>query len=185
MEEFENRKDLSWMQELFVKRTLIGFILKVSGLVVISWGIIYAFILQVSFSQPGLDGMSMIESVGGIGSIGFMTVLATYAIYGILLIGFGEVIDLLQKIHDRNEPYPQALQAVENNSDAAYVPIPLFAEQEIKAFYSEQNIWIDLISPTRNRNVFIVKGNGRTEYIELGEATPKVLTEEEIGNLFN
>lgn len=174
------------MQELFVKRTLIGFILKVAGLVVISWGIIYAFILQVSFSQPVLDGISMIESVGGIGFIGFMTVLATYAIYGILLIGFGEVIDLLQKIHDQNEPETHLLQVVENNSNAsANVPIPLFAEQEIKAFYSEQNIWIDLISPTRNRNVFIVKGNGRTEYIELGEATPKVLTEEEISNLFN
>lgn len=170
------------MQELFVKRTLIGFILKVAGLVVISWGIIYAFILQVSFSQPVLDGMSMIETVGGIGFIGFMTILATYAIYGILLIGFGEVIDLLRRIHDLKV---QALPALKNNSQTSAIePIPLLAEQKLKEFYSDQNIWIDSISPTKNRNVFIVKGNGRTEYIELGEATPKVLTEEEISTLF-
>jgi hypothetical protein len=164
------------MQELFVKRTLIGFVLKVVGLVTISWGIIQGFVLMVQLYEPFANQM---------GLLGFIGAVASSGVIGILLIGFGEVIDLLQKIHDQNDPKAQALHAMENNPDApANVPIPLFAEQEIKEFYSNQNIWIDSISPTKNRTIFIVKVNGRTEYIALGESTPKVLTEEEIIELF-
>ncbi|MER2089563.1 MAG: hypothetical protein ABS920_07485 [Sporosarcina sp.] len=165
------------MQELFIKRTLIGFVLKVVGLVVISWGVIQGFVLMIQLYDPYANGM---------GLIGFIGIVATPGIYGILLIGFGEVIDLLQKIHDQNDSKAQALQAVENNSGAsANVSIPLFAEQEIKEFYSNQNIWIDSILPTKDRAIFIVKRNGCTEYIALGESTPKILTEEEIVNIFN
>ncbi|NYF25648.1 hypothetical protein [Sporosarcina sp. JAI121] len=165
------------MQELFIKRTLIGFVLKVVGLVVISWGIIQGFVLMIQLYDPYANGM---------GLIGFIGIVATPGIYGILLIGFGEVIDLLQKIHDQNDSKAQVLQAVENNSSAsANVSIPLFAEQEIKEFYSNQNIWIDSILPTKDRAIFIVKRNGRTDYIALGESTPKILTEEEIVNIFN
>ena len=84
---------------------------------------------------------------------------------GILIIGFGEVIDLLQKIHDQNDPKAQVLQAMEATICS---PIPLAAEQEIKEFYANQNIWVDSILPTKKRTIFIVKVNGRTEYIELG-----------------
>ena len=112
------------MSELFAKRTLIGFVLKVVGLAVIGWGIIQGFIYIVSFGE---------SFMGGMGIFSFLNTIVTYSICGILIIGFGEVIDLLRKIHDQNDPKVQVLQAMENNSHAsANVPIPLSVEQEIK-----------------------------------------------------
>ena len=155
------------MSELFAKRTGIGFVLKIAGLVVIAWGIIQGFIFMISFGDSFSDGM---------GIVGFLNTIFTYSICGILIIGFGEVIDLLQKIHDQNDPKAQVLQAMEDNSHTvANTPIPLAAEQEIKEFYANQNIWVDSISPTKNRDIFIVKVNGRTEYIELGDLRQKSL----------
>ncbi len=164
------------MSGLFTKRTLIGFLLKIVGLVVVAWGIIQGFIFIFSFGE---------SFSSGIGIFSFLNTIFTYSICGILIIGFGEVIDLLQKIHDQNDPKAQALQAMEDNSHPfANVPIPLSAEQEIKEFYSHQNIWVDSISPTKGHTVFGVKVNGHTEYIELGELTPKILTGEEATRYF-
>ena len=39
------------MSELLVKRTLIGFVLKIVGLVVVAWGIIQGFIFIISFGD--------------------------------------------------------------------------------------------------------------------------------------
>ena len=159
------------MQELFVRRTLIGFVLKIVGLCAISWGIVQAFILMVQLSNSFPHGMGFI-------SLG--SVVVPFAIYGLIFIGFGEVIDLLQKIHDQNDPKVQALQAVEKElRSSAIASFSLTAEQEIKEFYSNHNSWVDAILPTKNRNVFIVKTNGRIEYIELGGPVPKTLSEDE------
>ena len=150
------------MVELFARRTLIGFVLKVVGLVVIAWGIIHGFIFVISFAESFSNGM---------GIFGFLNTTFTYSICGILLIGFGEVIDLLQKIHDKNDPKLQVAPGT--------TPVPLFAEQEIKEFYSNKNTWVDTISPTKDRDIFIVKANGRTECIELGDLVPRTLTKDE------
>lgn len=159
------------MQELFVRRTLIGFVLKVVGLIAISWGILQGFLLlvQLSYSFPN-----------GMGFIGLGSVVVPSAIYGVVFIGLGEVIDLLQKIHDQNDPKVQALQSAENElRTSAVAPVPLFAEQEIKGFYSDKNIWVDYILPTKAKDIFIVIVNGRTTYIELGGPVPRTLSEDE------
>ncbi|WP_186672755.1 hypothetical protein [Sporosarcina sp. BP05] len=164
------------MSELFAKRTGIGFVLKAAGLVVITWGIMQGSIVIISFGDSFSNGM---------GIAGFLNTIFTYSICGILIIGFGEVVDLLQNIHDQNDPKVQALQVMEANSHTvANTPIPLAAEQEIKEFYANQNIWADSILPSKNRTIFIVKVNGRTDYIELGGLTPKTLTEEEATKYF-
>lgn len=164
------------MGELFAKRTGIGFSLKVVGLAVIAWGIIQGFVFIMTFGGVFSNGI-------GIGS--FLYPIFTYSIYGILIIGFGEVIDLLQKIHDQNDPKAQALQSIEDNSvTIANASIPLSIAQEIKDYYSNKNIWADSISPTKTSNIFIIKINGRTEYIELGGLTPKILSEEETTRYF-
>ena len=80
------------MSELFAKRTGIGFVLKAVGLVVIAWGIIQGFIFFISFGESFSNGM---------GIVGFLNTIFTYSICGILIIGFGEVIDLLQKFMTR------------------------------------------------------------------------------------
>ncbi|MBO0589328.1 hypothetical protein [Sporosarcina sp. E16_8] len=164
------------MSELFAKRTGIGFALKAAGLVVIAWGIIQGFIIIVSFGDSFSNGM---------GLAAFLNTIFTYSICGVLIIGFGEVIELLQKIHDQNDPKVHALQVMEANSHiVANTPVPLAVEQEIKEFYANQNIWADSISPSKNRDVFIVKVNGRTEYIELGGLTPEILADEEVTRYF-
>ncbi len=164
------------MSDLFAKRTGIGFALKGVGLAVIAWGIIQGFIFIVTFGESFTNGM---------GIVSFLNTIFTYSICGILIIGFGEVIDLLQKIHDQNDPKAQALQAMEDNSrTVADTPIPLAIEQDIKEFYANKNVWVDSISPSKNHNIYIVKVNGRTEYIELGGLTPKTLTEEEATRYF-
>lgn len=164
------------MSELFAKRTGIGFVLKAAGLVVIAWGIIQGFIFFISFGDSFSNGM---------GIAGFLNTIFTYSICGILIIGFGEVIELLQKIHDQNDPKAQALQGIEDSSrTVADTPIPLSIEQDIKEFYSDQNVWVDSILPTENRNVFIIKVSGRTKYIELGGLTPKILAQEEVTRYF-
>ena len=163
------------MNELFAKRTGIGFALKVVGLAVIVWGIIQGFIFIMTFGGVFSNGI-------GIGS--FLYPIFIYSVCGILIIGFGEVIDLLQKIHDQNDPKAQALQSIGDNSVAiANASIPLSIAQE-KDYYSNKNIWADSISPTKTSNVFSLKINGRTEYIELGGLTPKILSEEETTRYF-
>jgi hypothetical protein len=155
------------MSELFAKRTLIGFVLKVVGLAVIGWGIIQGFIYIVSFGE---------SFMGGMGIFSFLNTIVTYSICGILIIGFGEVIDLLRKIHDQNDPKLQVAPSI--------APVPLSAEQEIKEFYKNQNIWIDSISSTKHATVFIVKANDRIKYIELGGTMPKILSEDEVAKCF-
>lgn len=163
------------MEELFVRRTLIGFTLKVIGLVVIGWGIIQAFIVLNSFSQPFPNEMGMIENVGGIGFGGFLTIVATNAVYGILIIGFGEVIDLLQKIHDKNEPK----MTIESNLPVPTSSVPIGAQKEMNEFYTKMNMKIEWMLPTKSRDVFMVKVDGRSEYIDLGDHSPRQLSEEE------
>ena len=159
------------MQELFVRRTLIGFVLKVVGLIAISWGILQGFLLlvQLSYSFPN-----------GMGFISLGSVVVPSAIYGVVFIGLGEVIDLLQKIHDQNDPKVQASQAAEKELRAsAIAPVPFYAEKEIKEFYSNQNVWVDHILPTKAKDIFIVITKGRTTYIELDGLVPKTLSEDE------
>ena len=59
------------MSELFAKRTGIGFVLKVAGLVVIAWGIIQGCIFIISFGDSFSNGM---------GIVGFWNTLFTYSV---------------------------------------------------------------------------------------------------------
>jgi len=78
--------------ELFTRKSLIGFIIKISGVVVIAWGIIQGFLVLAEFSiEYGEIPMTALA--------GFFTP----TIMGLLIIGFGEVIDLLQELVDTKE----------------------------------------------------------------------------------
>ncbi len=105
---------------------------------------------------------------------GFLSIVFTHAIYGILIIGFGEVIDLLQKIYDQKSP-----KSVPSATTGSVSPIPWSSEQDIKAFDAKMNMTVSSISPTKNRNIFSVNVDGRTENIELGGLSPRLLSEEE------
>jgi hypothetical protein len=162
------------MKELFEKYSLIGFIIKIIGLVVIVWGIVQGLVISVQFSQPYMDGGEMMTPVVQFGFWGFLSIVFTHAIYGVLIIGFGEVIDLLQKIYDQKSP-----KSVPTATTGSVSPIPWSSEQDIKAFYAKMNMTISSISPTKNRDVFVVNIDGRTEHIALGGLSPRLLSEEE------
>ena len=109
----------------------------------------------------------------GFSLFSFLSILFTHAIYAIVIIGLGEVIDLLQKIYDQKSPKPVLSDPVRTR------PIPLSSEQEIRDFYSKMNVKVESVSPTKSRDVFSVKVDGVSEFIELGGLSPRLLSEEE------
>ena len=102
----------------------------------------------------------------------------TPMVFGLLIYGFGEVIDLLQELVDKGKP------KVEKESSS--IPkVPFYAESEIKDYYLEMNTKVEGIKPTSKSDIFSVEVDGKTEYIELTGFTPKVLTKEEADKLID
>jgi len=156
--------------ELFTRKSLIGFILKISGVVVIAWGIIQGFIVLAELSlEYGEIPMTALA--------GFFTP----TIMGLLIIGFGEVIDLLQDLVDKGKPKVEKEKAkIEKASPPIRPTVPFFDEADLREFYLNKDIKIDTIKPTKNRDLFIVEANGNTDYVELGGFSPRILSEQEV-----
>ena len=156
--------------ELFTRKSLIGFIVKISGVVVIAWGIIQGFIVLAEYSLE----------FGGIPMVVLVSFFAP-TIVGLLIIGFGEVIDLLQELVDHGKPQVGLEKSsVEKDSPSILPTIPLFDEADLREFYSNKDIEIDTIKPTKRRDLFIVEANGKTDYVELGGFSPRILSEQEV-----
>ncbi|MBE1553247.1 hypothetical protein [Sporosarcina limicola] len=156
------------MKKLFERRSLMGFILKIIGLIIIFGGTVRTIII-ISEVSPEFEGIMPVLNI---------TILFTPVIVGALFIGFGEVIDLLQKIHDQNEPEME-MKELDSPTPTSFGTIPFESEQYLTEFYANKNEVIDMISPTKNCDIFIVKVDGRTEYVELGGFTPRILLEVE------
>lgn len=149
--------------ELFTRKSLIGFIIKISGVVVIAWGIIQGFLVLTELSLE-YDEVPLVT----------LTAFFTPTIAGLLIIGFGEVIDLLQELVDKGKP------KVEKAAPPIRPTVPLFDEADLREFYLKKDIKIDTIKPTKNRDLFIVEANGKTDYVELGGFSPRILSEQEV-----
>lgn len=83
----------------------IAYAIKLLGIIMAVWGVIRAFIVQSQFS-PMYYGDDMMGHMGMMTEFNvpiFFSIIATHLMYGLLIIGFGEIIDLLHKIHDRKE----------------------------------------------------------------------------------
>lgn len=155
------------VSELFQRHNLVGFSLKILGLIVIGWGIISGFIIITDYQNDY-----------GYVPILALTTFFTPILIGLLIIGFGELIDLVHKIVYGKNPTPSDATQEEEQSISPPT-IPFYAEQEITTFYTNQNEQVERITPTTARDVFKVTVNDRIEYVEVGGFTPKVLTEEE------
>lgn len=154
------------MNELFIRRNLIAFILKMTGLVIIGWGVIAGFLVLSEYNSD----------YGYVPLLAITTVFTPFVV-GILFIGFGELIDLVQKIAEGKQ-----VTSPPNEESVPIAPtstIPFYAEQELKAFYSNQNEEVHLIESTTERDVFKVTVKERTEYVEIGGFKPNILTKEE------
>ena len=157
-------------RELFRRNNIIGFILKVSGVVVMVWGVIQGFVILAEFSSE----------YGEIPIVA-LTAIFTPIVAGLLIIGFGEVIDLLQSLVDKGKPkFEKGKSKIENDSPSILPTIPLFDEADLREFYSNKAIEIDTIEPTKRRDLFIVEANGKTDYVELGGFSPRILSEKEV-----
>ena len=152
---------------LFEKTNPMGFILKITGVVVIIWGVMHGFIYLAQYAAEFNDI-----------SIIVLTTFFTPIVIGLLIIGFGEVIDLLQELTNKGK------SKVEKKISP--IPeVPFYAESEIKDYYMKMNTKVEEIKPTSKSDIFSVEVDGKIEYIELTGFTPRVLTEEEAEKLIN
>ncbi|QUW20545.1 hypothetical protein JSQ81_11815 [Sporosarcina sp. Marseille-Q4063] len=164
------------MERKFFGRTnLMGFILKVAGVVVIVWGFIYGVAILVEYAAE----------FGDISVIDALTTLFKPTLIGLLIIGFGEVIDLLQELADKGKP-----KDVENANTSEAPGVQgiqnvqkVYAEMEIKNYYKNKNMEVGAIHGTNKSDIFSVEVDGKTEYIELSGFKPRVLTDAEVEKL--
>ena len=117
------------------------------------------------------------EYVEVFGAMIAITTVFAPMVVGLLIYGFGEVIDLLQELVDKGKP------KVEEESLIEIPKVPFYAESEIKDYYKKKNSEIGAIKLTSKSDTFSVEVDGKIEYIELTGFTPKVLTQEETEKL--
>ncbi|WOV87409.1 hypothetical protein QWT69_16405 [Sporosarcina oncorhynchi] len=175
------------MQKLFMKQNPIGYLIKIAGIIVIAWGVLQAIFYVTTMSQMGgefMDEFGNIEystGLSGIAIFSFISIIATHLLYGLLIIGFGEVIDLLQRIYFKLNPEAelewkteQAEKETVNGTD-----VPFWVEKELKRYYEKQQTTFDSIDHTTDAYIFKVTVDGRVEYVEVGNFEPRVLSAEE------
>lgn len=158
------------LEELFTRKNFIGLLLKISGVIVMVWGVFQGFIILAEFSTE----------YGEIPIVA-LTAFFTPILMGLVIIGFGEVLDLLQELADKGKPKAE-LEKSRSKKDSAPLPqtIPLFDEADLKAFYLGKGIKIETITATKRRDVFVVESNGKVDYVELGGFSPRILSESEV-----
>ena len=175
------------MQKLFMKQNTIGYLIKIAGMIVIAWGVLQAIFYVSTMSQMGgeiFDQFGNVEysnGVSGIAFFNFIRIIAAHLLYGLLIIGFGEIIDLLQRIYFKLDPEAELEWQTEQaeKETVRETDVPFWVETELKRYYEEQQTVFDSIEKTSDAYIFKVTVNGRVEYVEVGNFNPRVLPVEE------
>ncbi|QTD39967.1 hypothetical protein [Sporosarcina sp. Te-1] len=175
------------MRSFFKQRSIIGNLIKIAGIVVMGWGLIQAMIFLATTSGMGGqifnefgEAVYVNSSISDLSLYGFIHIIGKHVLYGILIIGFGEVIDLLQDIYFRLDPKAkEAWEQKQEERQKFFNEIPLWVEQDITAFYKDEGETVESVQVTTDRNVYEVKVNGRVEFVEVSGFKPRVLLEEE------
>lgn len=102
-------------------------------------------------------------------------------IFGMLLIGFGEVIKLMQGLFNQREP-ERPVEDVEKERRAALRKsgtnsISLETRNRILDFYTKKNIIVDDIEPTPYDGYATVHHGGQQDIVDLNNWEVEVLTE--------
>ncbi|WP_078380790.1 hypothetical protein [Sutcliffiella halmapala] len=141
----------------------IGKLIQVIGFVVMGLGFITALITLENTTSLWLAASQFF----------------TLSIYGILLIGFAEILRLLTGIHNKINPLTEdpATEASSSNhlpdeGKGEVKEVPILAEAEIRDFYTKQNIEVLHINPTPFEDYYIVNVRGDHALIELGGFSP-------------
>ncbi|HEX5563863.1 MAG TPA: hypothetical protein VFX34_02795 [Sporosarcina sp.] len=179
------------MNKLFMKQSFIGYLIKIAGAVVIGWGVIQGIFYLSMMTQMGdpfmnewghMHQMHYGGSLSGTALFAFLRIIATHFLYGLLIIGFGEVIDTLQKIYFRMDPEAKRQWDEEQKEEAAFPQkheVPFWVEQEVKGYYEKMQSNVQSIEKTSDPYVFKISVDDRIEYIEVGNFEPRILSDEE------
>ncbi|WP_456272371.1 hypothetical protein [Bacillus sp. AK031] len=104
------------------------------------------------------------------------------AVWGIVFIGFAEIIKLLQGIFNQREPeLPMAAGAVPPESslpvvekEAKQQEIPESVKFQIEDFYTAKGRTVEKIVLTEKEDYFLVTVDGNKELVELGGFKPVI-----------
>lgn len=179
------------VKKLFIKQSLMGYALKIAGLVVMAWGVIQGIFSLVMMAQMGGHMMNewgeiqYSSGMTGATLFAFVGIVATHFLYGLLVIGFGEVIDLLQKIYFRLHPeaeqewMEEQKEQEERNTTYPDGDVPFWVRSDLKPFYEKKELAIKSIEKTEDPYVFKVNLEDRSEYVAMGNEGPRILSDEE------
>lgn len=154
----------------------------------IGWGIIQGIFSLTMMAQMGgqfmneWGEMQYASGITGAALFAFLGIIATHFLYGLLIIGFGEVIDTLQKIYFRMDPEAKRKWQEEQKEKEAATPeqqVPFWVEQEVKAYYEKMQMSVQSIKKTSNPDVFMITVDDCVEYMEVGNFEPRILSAEE------
>ena len=154
----------------------------------IGWGIIQGIFSLSMMAQMGdqymneWGEMQYTSGITGAALFAFLGIIATHFLYGLLIIGFGEVIDYLQKIYFSMEPEAKQQWEDERKKKEIVVPegdVPFWAEQHVNIYYKKMQSTVQSIEKTSDPYIFKISADGRIEFMELGNFEPRILSDEE------
>ena len=149
---------------------------------------VVAYILQgVGLLIIVINLFRAINSVEWLGGQAAFEIFLQGAIYGSLLLGFGEVIRLMQGLFNQREPKIDGEISVPSGGHRALWQadepvVSKAAKQKITDFYAKQQLEFDRLEATPYEGYVIVyRGEGR-EIIDLNGFKPEILSDQETKN---
>lgn len=125
-----------------------------------------------------LTAMALIGDFGGGAAF---EVFLQGVIYGMLLIGFGEVIKLMQGLFNQREPERPVEDAeIERRTalrKSGEDTISLETRNRIMDFYTKKNMIVDDIEPTNYAGYAIVHHDGQRDIVDLNNWEVEILTD--------
>lgn len=161
------------------RENTIASILRIIGVIVIIIGFLSLLFWSSGDHTEGLGNLSS--------QLGWSSFFSSI-VSGVILIGFAEVISLLQGIYNRQaKPVEQPsqegnLEVQPTQKTGEFMPTGDVLEG-IYAFYEKKNEQVKEIRPTHYEGIAIVDLERRVDVIDVNGFTPKVLTKEERSRL--
>jgi len=108
-------------------------------------------------------------------------------IFGVLIVGFGEVINLLQGLFNQREPEDSPVHQKQSDSTLHSVSLRLNQSlvssntiRQIKALYAMENIEVENVEATPYDGFVFVYAQGKRDIVDLNGFQPEILTAKEI-----
>ena len=151
-------------------KNTIGFTVQIVG----------AFIIIIAFFRA----IASIDVVGG--AVAF-EVFMQGIIYGVLFLGFGEVINLMQGIFNQREPESSLVQQEQSHTglnNASLRPnqstVSSDMKWQIQELYAKKKMEVDNVEETPFEGFVCVYSQGKRDIVDLNGFHPQILTAREI-----